>query len=196
MNMIGKTISHYQILEKLGAGGMGVVYKAQDTKLKRLVALKFLSKELTSDADSVDRFMNEAQTASSLDHSNVCTIYEINETEDGQLFIAMAFYDGETLKQKIEREELSVNDTIKIIIQMAEGLERAHDAGIVHRDIKPENVIITKYNEIKIVDFGLAKLSYQTRVTKTGMVVGTMAYMSPEQLQNIMARSFSLGLAC
>lgn len=178
--MIGQTISHYKILEKLGGGGMGVVYKAEDTKLKRLVALKFLPAEFTSDPAARERFVHEAQAASALDHPNICTIYEIGETEDGQSFIALAYYRGETLKKKIERGPLKLDEATDIASQIAQGLARAHEAGIVHRDIKPANVMMTDRNEVKIVDFGLAKLTGRTQLTKTGSTVGTVAYLSPE----------------
>src|SRR5574341_364126 len=181
--MIGTTISHYKILEKLGSGGMGVVYKAQDTKLNRTVALKFLSVDLTRDQEAIGRFINEAQAASALDHTSICTIYEIGETEEAQLFIVMAYYAGETLQEKIKRGPLPVEEAIDIATQVAQGLERAYEAGIVHRDIKPSNLIITPRGEVKIIDFGLAKLAGQTRLTKTGATVGTVAYMSPEQIQ-------------
>jgi serine/threonine protein kinase len=164
--MIGQTISHYRILEKLGGGGMGVVYKAEDTKLKRLVALKFLPQDLTRDEEAKERFVHEAQAASALDHTNICTIYEIDATEDGQMFIAMAYYEGETLKKKIERGPLPIDQTLDLAIQTAQGLARAHEAGITHRDIKPANLMITNRGEVKIVDFGLAKLVGQTRLTK------------------------------
>ncbi len=180
---IGQTISHYKILEKIGEGGMGVVYKAQDIKLNRLVSLKFLSQQLTSDDEAVKRFINEAQTASSLDHANICTIYEIDQTEGGQWFIAMAFYEGETLRQKMRRGLLSIDDAIDIAIQTGHGLTRAHEAGIIHRDIKPENLIVTKRGEVKIIDFGIAKLVGQRGLTQTRTTVGTVAYMSPEQTQ-------------
>ena len=179
--MIGKTISHYNILEKLGEGGMGVVYKAHDTKLKRTVALKFLPREYSSDIAAKERFMHEAQAASALDHNNICTIHEFGETDDGQSFIAMACYEGQSLKSKIDNGQLTIDNSIEIVIQIAKGLKRAHEAGIVHRDIKPANIIITEHDEVKIVDFGLAKLAGQTRLTKEGMTVGTIAYMSPEQ---------------
>jgi len=182
--MIGQTISHYAILEKLGEGGMGVVYKALDTKLNRTVALKFLPPDLTRDQDAIDRFINEAQAASSLDHANICTIYEINETAEGQLYIAMAGYDGETLQEKIARGKLLVAEANDIATQIARGLERAHEAGIIHRDIKPSNVVITTRGEVKIIDFGLAKLAGQMHFTKTGNLSGTVAYMSPEQVQS------------
>jgi len=179
--MIGKTISHYKILEKLGEGGMGVVYKAQDTKLDRFVALKFLPLHIGSDEEERKRFVHEAKAASSLDHPNVGYIHEIDETDEGQMFIAMAYYAGETLKKKIERGPLKIEDAIDIAIQIASGLTRAHEADIVHRDIKPANVMITDRDEVKIVDFGLAKLSGKTMLTKEGATSGTVAYMSPEQ---------------
>ncbi len=181
--MIGKNLSHYKILEKLGEGGMGVVYKAEDTKLKRTVALKFLPPELTRDAEAKQRFVHEAQAASSLDHQNICTVHEIDETEDGQTFIVMACYEGETLKDKILRGPLKLEVAVNIAIQVAEGLEKAHKKGIVHRDIKPANIFVTEDSVVKIVDFGLAKLTGKTKLTKTGTTLGTVAYMSPEQAQ-------------
>jgi TolB-like protein/Tfp pilus assembly protein PilF/predicted Ser/Thr protein kinase len=179
--MIGKTISHYKILEKLGGGGMGVVYKAEDTKLKRLVALKFLPMDLTRDDEAKERFIHEAQAAAALDHPNICDVHEIGETEDGQLFIVMAYYDGETLKKKVASGKLQVADVIEIAIQISQGLAKAHEYGITHRDIKPANVMITKDGVAKILDFGLAKLAGQSGLTKAGTTLGTVAYMSPEQ---------------
>jgi len=181
--MVGKTISHYKILEKLGEGGMGVVYKALDIKLKRTVALKFLPPSLTKDVAANERFMNEAQTASSLDHANLCTIFEIDETAGKELFICMASYDGETLKDKLKQGPLEINEAIDYAIQIATGLSRAHEADIIHRDIKPSNIIITKRGEVKIIDFGLAKLIGQTEITKSGTILGTFAYISPEQIR-------------
>jgi len=164
--MIGKTISHYKILEKLGGGGMGVVYKAEDTKLARLVALKFLPPHLIQAEEEKKRFIHEAKTASVLDHPNICTIHEINETEDGQIFIAMACYEGKSLKDKISRGPLPIDEAINIAIQIAQGLSKAHLKKIVHRDIKPANVLITEDRQVKIVDFGLAKLAGRTMLTK------------------------------
>jgi len=181
--MIGKTISHYKILDKLGQGGMGVVYKAEDTKLDRAVALKFLPPELTRDPAAKERFIQEAKAASSLDHNNICTVHEISETDDGQIFIAMACYEGETLRKRIERGRLEVGEAVNIAVQIARGLGRAHEAGIAHRDIKPANIMITNRGDAKIVDFGLAKLAGQAKLTKSGSTVGTVAYMSPEQVQ-------------
>lgn len=182
-NMIGHTISHYKILEKLGEGGMGVVYKAEDTKLKRTVALKFLPPELTRDKDAKARFINEAQTASALQHHNICTIHEIDETKDGRLFISMDCYLGETLRDKIAKGPLPVEEAIEFVSQAAAGLSEAHRAGTVHRDIKPANIMVTDKGVVKILDFGLAKLAGQARITKIGTTVGTVAYMSPEQAQ-------------
>lgn len=179
--MIGKTVSHYRILDKLGEGGMGVVYKAEDTKLKRFVALKFLPPELTRDPEAKARFIHEAQAASALDHPNICTIYEIDETADGQLYICMACYEGVTLQEKIRQGPLPVEEALDISLQLGRGLDRAHESEIVHRDIKPANVLITTRGEAKILDFGLAKLAGQTRLTRAGTTVGTVAYMSPEQ---------------
>ena len=179
--MIGKTISHYKILSEIGSGGMGIVYKAEDTNLKRHVALKFLPPELTRDKEARERFIHEAQSASALDHPNVCTVYEIGKTDDNQMFIAMGYYEGETLKDKIVKGPLKINEAIGIAIQIATGLEKAHKKNIVHRDIKPANIFITDDNVVKILDFGLAKLSGQTKLTKDGTTLGTVAYMSPEQ---------------
>lgn len=179
--MIGQTISHYKILEKLGSGGMGVVYKAEDLKLKRLVALKFLPPDLTRDEEAKERFIHEAQAAAALDHPNICDIHEIGETEGGQLFIVMAYYEGETLKKKVSSNQLSVDSVIDMAIQVAQGLAQAHEHGITHRDIKPANVMITNDGVAKILDFGLAKLAGQIGLTKAGTTLGTVAYMSPEQ---------------
>ncbi|MGB8320187.1 MAG: protein kinase, partial [Ignavibacteriaceae bacterium] len=181
--MIGENISHYRILEKLGEGGMGIIYKAEDLKLKRTVALKVLPESFTKHEESKRRFINEAQAASSLQHNNICTIHEIDETDDGQLFIAMDYYEGETLKNKICRELLSIDEIINITTQIAEGLNKAHEKGIIHRDIKPANIFITKDGTVKILDFGLAKKIDQTQFTKTGMKFGTTDYMSPEQIK-------------
>jgi serine/threonine-protein kinase len=181
--VIGKTISHYKIHDKLGGGGMGIVYKAQDVKLDRFVALKFLPLYLSTSEEEKQRFIQEAKAASALDHSNICTIFEIGETKDGQLFIAMAYYEGETLKAKITKRPLQLKEVVDIATQISAGLSKAHEAGIIHRDIKPANIIVTKEGEVKIVDFGLAKLSGQTKLTKPGSTLGTISYMSPEQLR-------------
>ncbi|NQT25567.1 protein kinase [candidate division KSB1 bacterium] len=179
--MIGKTISHYKILEKLGEGGMGIVYKAQDTKLDRVVALKFLPSHLTANDTDKARFIQEAKAAAALQHHNICTIHEIDETKDGQLFICMDLYEGETLKQKIEKGPLHIEEAIDIALQIAEGLSHAHQKDIVHRDIKPANIFIASDGVVKIVDFGLAKLRGLTKLTMAGTTLGTAAYMSPEQ---------------
>jgi serine/threonine protein kinase/Tfp pilus assembly protein PilF len=179
--MIGQTISHYKVLEELGEGGMGVVFKAEDTKLKRIVALKFLPLELTRDSEAKERFVQEAQAASALDHPNICTIHEIDKTPDGQMFICMACYEGEILKEKINRGPLEIEDAINIAVQIAAGLAKAHDRRIVHRDIKPANIFVTKDGQVKIVDFGVAKLIGKTQLTKIGTSIGTVPYMSPEQ---------------
>jgi len=181
--MIGQTISHYKILEKLGGGGMGVVYKAQDTHLDRAVALKFLPPDLTLDPDSKERFIHEAKAASALQHNNICVVHDIDETSNGQLFICMELYEGETLKKTIERGPLKVDEAIDIAAQIAQGLEEAHKHQIIHRDVKPANILITASGVVKIVDFGLAKLAGQSRVTKVGSTLGTAAYMSPEQVR-------------
>jgi Tol biopolymer transport system component/predicted Ser/Thr protein kinase len=179
--MIGQTISHYKILSKLGEGGMGVVYKAHDTKLDRDVALKFLPLELTKDPDARERFIHEAKAASALSHPNVCTIHDIQE-HDHQMFIVMDFIDGQTLRQK--KDSVTFKQAIDIGIQVADGLAAAHEKGIVHRDIKPENIMIRKDGIVQVMDFGLAKLRGRvSRLTKEGSTVGTAGYMSPEQVQ-------------
>jgi eukaryotic-like serine/threonine-protein kinase len=181
--VIGKTISHYEILEKLGEGGMGIVYKAHDTKLNRTVALKFLPSHIGTDETEKRRFINEARAASTLDHSNICTIYSIEETEDGQIFIVMAYYEGMSLKEKIEQGPLPLKDVVNYAIQIASGLQKAHEKGIVHRDLKPANIFITNDDQIKIIDFGLARVAERTLLTKSGTTLGTVPYMSPEQAQ-------------
>jgi len=182
--MIGKTISHYKILEKLGEGGMGVVYKAQDTKLDRIVALKFLPKHLLCDNEAKIRFEHEAKAASALNHPNITTIYEINEVE-GECFISMEYIEGKSLKELIKEKTLSIEDILKIAIQIGEGLNTAHKKGIVHRDIKSDNIMVANEGLVKIMDFGLAKLRGASGLTQTGSTVGTIAYMSPEQAQGI-----------
>ncbi len=185
--MIGKTISHYSIIEKLGQGGMGVVYKAQDLKLDRFAALKFLPKQQTASEEERTRFLQEAKTASSLNHPNVCTIYGIDEFE-GEQFIEMEFVDGVSLRQKIPGRgdvtvSLQVNDVLSYAIQIGEALAEAHSKGIVHRDIKSDNIMINAKNQVKVMDFGLAKLKGSLRLTKSYSTVGTASYMSPEQIQ-------------
>jgi serine/threonine protein kinase/dienelactone hydrolase len=184
--MIGKTISHYKILEKLGEGGMGVVYKAEDTRLDRFVALKFLPPHLRQAKEEKKRFIHEAKAASALQHNNICTIHEIDETDDGQMFIAMDYYEGETLKDRIGKGPLKLEDAVNIAMQISEGLNRAHEKRIVHRDIKPANIFITRDGVAKILDFGLVKLSGRTKLTKSGSTLGTVAYMSPEQARGDM----------
>jgi len=178
--MIGKTISHYRILEKIGEGGMGVVYKAEDIRLGRTVALKFLPPELTRDAQAKERFVHEARAASALDHANICTIYEINEA-DGQTFIAMAYVEGESLQERIQAGPMDPDEALGIAIQIARGLGEAHEKGIVHRDIKPANVMLSSKDQVKIMDFGLAKLIGTREITEGESTPGTIAYMSPEQ---------------
>jgi tetratricopeptide (TPR) repeat protein/predicted Ser/Thr protein kinase len=175
----------YRIIEELGRGGMGVVYKAEDTKLKRHVGLKLLPPDLTRDTQAKERFILEARAASALDHPNICTIHEIDETEDGRMFIAMAYYEGETLKAKIDRGPLDIEEALDTAIQIADGLSEAHEKGIIHRDIKPSNIVVTPKGQVKVMDFGLAKLAGQAEITRPGSTVGTVAYMSPEQARGI-----------
>jgi TolB-like protein/Flp pilus assembly protein TadD/predicted Ser/Thr protein kinase len=177
----GSTIAgRYQILEELGRGGMGVVYKTEDTKLKRTVALKFLPPELTHISEVKERFMREAQAAAALDHPNICTVYEFDEAEE-KTFISMAYIEGQSLKKKIESGPLKLDKALGIATQVAEGLQEAHRKGVVHRDIKSANIMVTEKGQSKIMDFGLARVTGSTMVTKEGTTMGTVAYMSPEQ---------------
>ena len=184
-NVIGTVISHFQILDRIGGGGMGVVYRAEDMSLKRIVALKFLMPDLVRDPSAKKRFLKEAQAASALDHPNICTVHEISEADEGLLFICMAYYGGENLSARIARGPLRVAEALDIVIRVGRGLAKAHEYGIVHRDIKPANVIITPDGEVKIVDFGLAKLSGGTQITRVGARMGTLPYMSPEQIKGL-----------
>ena len=182
MNLVsGEMVSHYRILERLGEGGMGVVYKAEDTQLKRHVALKFLPHEVMATPHAKERFLHEAETTSALDHPNICTIHEINHTEGGQFFLVLSCYEGKTLRKILEEGRLSIGQAIQIAAQLCEGLAAAHDHKIVHRDLKPENIMVLSTGLVKILDFGLAKLAGQTQLTMSGTTMGTAAYMSPEQ---------------
>ena len=177
-----RTISHYQLLEKIGEGGMGVVYKALDTNLNRTVALKFLAAHLTEEPNAKERFRREAQAAAAVDHSNICTVHEIDES-GGQMFIAMAYVEGQSLDKKIAAGPLALDEPLDIAIQTAEGLQAAHEKGVVHRDVKSSNVMLTPQGQVKILDFGLARLADRSRLTKTETVVGTVSCMSPEQAE-------------
>lgn len=179
--MIGETISHYSILQKLGEGGMGIVYKARDTRLDRLVALKFLPGHLAALEEDKSRLLQEAKVVSTLDHPNICTVHDIQETDDGRLFIIMAYYEGETLHQTIARGPMPLVDCITYAAQIAAGLHAAHKKGITHRDIKSSNIMVTTDGQVKIMDFGLARTAAAAVLTKTGATMGTVPYMSPEQ---------------
>jgi dienelactone hydrolase/predicted Ser/Thr protein kinase len=181
--VIGETISHYRVISEIGTGGMGVVYKAEDLRLGRFVALKFLPPQLMRDPDARQRLIAEARAASSLDHANVCTIYDVEELPDGRAFIAMAFLDGETLKTRLDRGPLSPVEAARLALQVAHGLARAHQAGIAHRDVKPANIMVTSDGEARLLDFGIAKFAGGGDLTKTGTTVGTIAYMAPEHVR-------------
>jgi len=179
--MIGQTVSHYRIVQELGAGGMGVVYKAEDTRLGRTVALKFLSRDLTSDADAKERFLREARAISAIEHPNICTIHEVDETDSGATFICMACYGGLSLRERLKAGPLPMAEAIEVATGVARGLQAAHAAGVVHRDIKPGNIMLTEPGVARIIDFGLAKLASRSSITAAGSALGTVAYMSPEQ---------------
>ncbi len=178
--MIGQTVSHYNITEKLGEGGMGVVYKAEDTQLRRTVALKFLTQQGLSEPETKARLIREAQAAAALDHPHICSVFGIHD-EDGRTFIAMAFIDGASLADKIKERPVALEEACRIAIQIGEGLQEAHEQGVVHRDIKPANIMLTRKGQVKIMDFGLAYLAGRSKLTKSGTTMGTPVYMSPEQ---------------
>jgi serine/threonine protein kinase len=175
--MIDQAISHYRVVEKLGEGGMGVVYKAEDARLGRLVALKFLTERAAQDEESRRRFLYEARATAALNHPNICTVYEIDEDRG---FLAMEYVTGETVEARRKRRELPIDEALDIVIQTAEGLQVAHETGIVHRDIKSANLMVTDKGKVKIMDFGLARLAGRTRLTRNGSSLGTPAYMAPE----------------
>src|SRR6516225_6458595 len=211
--MIDETISHFRVIEKLGAGGMGVVYKAVDTRLDRPLALKFLPDNMMQDSQALERFRREARAASALNHPGICTIYDIGE-QDGRAFIAMEFIDGETLRSHIRAKALPLEEMLKLGIQIAEALDAAHAEGIIHRDIKPANIFVTKHGQARVLAFGLAKLIPQNEndaqisssshpglensISIVGVISGTPSYMSPEQIRgddlDVRADVFSLGL--
>ena len=190
-------IAHYEVLEELGRGGMGVVYKAKDVRLDRTVALKMLPHHVTGDEEAKARFLHEGRAASALDHSSICTIFDVGESEDGRLFMAMGLVDGPSLADLIAERPLELDRALEIAIDVGEGLQHSHEAGVIHRDIKPSNVMLTNSGQVKVLDFGLARLAGATMLTASGTTLGTAAYMSPEQAggQRADAREPTSGLS-
>ncbi len=183
--LIGQTVSHYKILERIGEGGMGVVYRARDLRLDRTVALKFLPPDSSRDPHARERFLREAKAASALQHNNICTVHDIDEGADGRMFIVMDCYEGETLDEWLKRGQVPPSEVSRIAAQIVSGMAAAHEQGIIHRDLKPSNIFVTLQGVVKVFDFGLAKPIGSQAITREGMTAGTVLYMSPEQLRGM-----------